>query len=59
MIISIYNSQGQQVDEIIHRKQLKGEHTIVWDARNLPAGIYLLRIQAGNQGGFGKMVLVN
>ena len=55
--ISIYNSQGQQVDKIINKKQLKGEHTIVWDARNLPAGIYMLRIQAGNQAGFGKMIL--
>jgi acyl-[acyl carrier protein]--UDP-N-acetylglucosamine O-acyltransferase len=55
VIIRIFNSQGQKVDEIV-QDQLKGTQQVLWNAEGLPAGIYYYRIQAGEQVGGGKMV---
>ncbi len=55
--IFIYNSQGQQV-VVIHQNQAMGEQRVPWKASGLPSGIYYYRIQAGEQVGSGKMVLL-
>jgi hypothetical protein len=57
VIIRIFNSKGQQIDEIVQDQQ-KGEQQVQWNAKGLPAGIYYYRIQAGEQVGGGKMVLL-
>jgi hypothetical protein len=49
--------KGQQIDEIV-QNHLKGTQQVQWNAEGLPAGIYYYRIQAGEQVGTGKMVLV-
>jgi len=54
---TIFNSQGQQVDEI-KQKQPKGEQQVQWNAVGLPPGMYYFRIQAGDPVGGGKMVLM-
>ncbi|MBE9492515.1 MAG: VCBS repeat-containing protein [Bacteroidetes bacterium] len=58
VIIQIFNSNGQQVEELIQQSQPKGRHQIQWDADALPAGIYYYRIQAGELFGMGKIILM-
>jgi hypothetical protein len=56
-IIHIFNSHGQQVDEI-QQEQTKGEQQLKWNADGFPAGMYYFRIQAGEQVSSGKLVLM-
>ena len=57
VIINIFNYLGERVD-IIREKQTQGVQKIVWSADKLPAGIYYIRLQAGEQLASGKMVMV-
>ncbi len=55
--IRIINAQGQVINEII-KDQSRGEQQFLWNAGNLPAGIYYYRINTGDQTGSGKMILM-
>ena len=56
--ISLFDSFGRLVGMPVNGWQEQGEHKMVIQTENLPAGIYLYRIQAGNTSGSGKMVVV-
>ena len=48
--ISIYNIQGRKIETITERRFRRGNHQVEWNTKaNIPAGIYLCRIAAGNQ----------
>jgi len=55
--INIFNPQGQLI-YLIEQEQTKGEQKIKWNAEGLPAGMYYFRIQAGDQYGSGKLILL-
>jgi flagellar hook assembly protein FlgD len=42
--LSIYNHLGQEVVVLVNETQLAGTHQVLWNAENLPAGIYFYRI---------------
>lgn len=49
--ISIYNLLGQQIRTLVNRRQNRGFHTVVWDARDnsgrrVSSGPYFLRLHA-------------
>ncbi|MDA3885908.1 MAG: T9SS type A sorting domain-containing protein [Candidatus Delongbacteria bacterium] len=43
--ISIYNSKGEFVQELVNKKQSKGKHNITFDASKLNSGIYYYRLK--------------
>jgi hypothetical protein len=55
VIISIYDSQGNLVNEIV-REQADGTHNVKWNAAGLPAGTYYCRIRAGEDICVSKIV---
>ncbi len=56
VILKIFNSRGCQVEEII-LEQPKGSQEVHWNAGELPAGVYLVRLQAGRQSTVKKLVV--
>jgi len=58
VILRIFNAQGQEVAVVLDEVLPDGEHTVRWEAPELPAGIYFYRLTAGNQSSTGKMVVV-
>jgi len=44
MKLSIYNSLGKQVSVLERGVQPAGLYNLTWDAKNLPAGVYLIRL---------------
>ncbi|MEA3479508.1 MAG: T9SS type A sorting domain-containing protein [Bacteroidota bacterium] len=54
--IIIYNSQGQVVERMQERQD-KGVQRVEWSAEGLPAGLYIIRLQAGNNIAFSKLLL--
>lgn len=56
--LDVFNVTGQLVEGLVDREQPAGQHMVSWNARNLPSGIYLVRLQAGQEMATSKMVLV-
>lgn len=42
--LSIFDAMGNEVQVLFDRRLQPGEHTLSWDARRLPAGIYFCRL---------------
>lgn len=60
---SIYNIKGQKVKTLINNKLAEGKHNITWNGTDdfgklVSSGIYLYRINAGNQTEVMKMLLM-
>lgn len=56
--LSIFNTEGGKVNTLINSLQKKGSHALVYNAFDLPAGIYLCRLSAKNFSKTLKMVVV-
>jgi hypothetical protein len=56
--LKVYNPLGQQVATLIKGQVLAGEHQIKWHAKNLPSGIYIYQLQAGDFVQNKKMILL-
>jgi hypothetical protein len=56
--LTVYNLLGRKVTELINEHRPAGVHIAVWNAENIPSGLYFYRIQAGEYKGMGKMLLV-
>jgi predicted outer membrane repeat protein len=57
--ISLYNSQGELVRELLSCAQSKGSYTLEFDGTDLPAGIYFCEITAEGIGHKGISKLLN
>ncbi len=58
VILRIFNSHGQLIDELVNEIQNKGMQSIVWDSNNLPGGIYIYKLQVSRLITSGKLVVV-
>ncbi len=55
--ITIYNSHGNKIQDIILPTYWKNEQSIKWNPKELPAGMYYYKITAGSSHAVKKMVL--
>ena len=56
--LSIYDVSGRLVTTLLSTTQNAGAHHISWNAKNLPSGIYLARLTAGEQNLTRKLLLL-
>jgi hypothetical protein len=56
--MTVYDISGRIVDRVADREFSEGIHTLVWSAENLPSGIYVYRITAGQHVSTKQMVLL-
>lgn len=56
--LEVFNLLGQRVAELIHEVQEPGYYSKIFDARELPSGIYIARLTAGNFIKHEKMLLL-
>jgi photosystem II stability/assembly factor-like uncharacterized protein len=56
--ITILNSIGEEVAVVLNEEKEPGYHQIEFNAANLPSGVYLYRIEAGNYINTKKMILL-
>ncbi|MCF7811673.1 T9SS type A sorting domain-containing protein, partial [bacterium] len=54
----LYDISGRAISTLISERQSAGTYQAVIDGNNLPAGLYLFRITAGNQSEIRKIALV-
>ncbi len=58
VIVGIYNVVGQRVALLLDDVMPQGEHTVVWDATEMPSGIYIINLELGNRVLTRKMTLI-
>lgn len=56
--LGIYNVVGQQVALLLDETVSSGEHTITWNASDMPSGIYIVQLEIGNRMLTRKITLI-
>jgi subtilisin family serine protease len=46
--LDIYNILGHKIETPVNENLRAGMHTIIWDAKDIPSGIYFYKLQAGD-----------
>jgi hypothetical protein len=54
--LSIYDAYGRLIETLVDGVQQPGEYTVSWNAENLPSGIYIYRLVAGDEVVSGKII---
>jgi photosystem II stability/assembly factor-like uncharacterized protein len=54
--LSIFDAYGRLVETLVDGVQQPGEYTVSWNAENLPSGIYVFRLMAGDEVVSGKII---
>jgi hypothetical protein len=58
VILTIYNSLGQEVETLVDDRMTAGRYIATWDAKGIAGGTYFYRMQAGSTVLTKKMVLL-
>jgi len=56
--IGVYNVVGQQVGLLLDEPMGAGEHSVVWNAMDMPSGIYIVQLETGNRIFTRKITLI-
>lgn len=46
--LRVYDLLGREIDTILNQRMEAGHHKVQWSASNVPSGIYLVRLRAGD-----------
>ena len=56
--LTIYNVLGMEVKQLVNERQNAGRYAYIFDAANLPGGVYLYQLKTGNSVKTKKMILL-
>jgi len=56
--LSVFNSEGQLVKELVNGKKLAGNHSVNFNAESLNSGIYFYKLETGSTRLSKKMLLI-
>ena len=56
--LKIFDLLGRQVADLVEQYQIKGEHSIIFDASSLASGTYLYSLQTGKLNQINKLILL-
>jgi serine protease len=56
--LKVYDILGKEVATLVNRQENMGEHSVIFNAKNLTSGIYFYKLQAGNYIATKKLVLL-
>ena len=58
VVLNIYDIMGRKVANLFNSRQDAGEHNIIWNATDLPSGIYFARLESGGHSENIRMILL-
>ncbi len=58
VILSVYDIKGRLVELITNKDYSVGYHNLIWDAENIPTGLYLIRMEAQEYTTIQKVTLI-
>jgi hypothetical protein len=47
--VNIHDASGRRVAELVAGQQVAGNHSVVWNAEDMPAGVYYCTLQTGDR----------
>jgi len=56
--IEVFNLLGQKIETVLNKQMPAGSHEVEFTGKDLPSGVYLYRIKAGNFREVRKMILL-
>lgn len=56
--IGVFNVVGQQVGQLIDERLGAGNHTVTWNAMDMPSGVYIVQMEANNTVETRKITLI-
>lgn len=56
--LDVYDVSGRLVQTLVNGAMTAGDHQVSWNAKDVPSGMYIYRLTAGNQTATGKMMFV-
>ncbi|MDP2172788.1 MAG: T9SS type A sorting domain-containing protein, partial [Candidatus Cloacimonadaceae bacterium] len=61
--LTVYNTRGQRVKELIDQEMPRGFHKLVWNGRDnnnrgVGSGIYFIRLESGGKSNVHKVMLI-
>ena len=56
--IEIFNLLGQKIETLLNKQMPAGSHEVGFTAKELPSGVYLYRLEAGQYQEVKKMILL-
>jgi hypothetical protein len=57
-VVNIYNTQGELVEQLLNGFVDAGTYNIIWNASEMPSGVYIVNMIAGNYNASQKIVLM-
>jgi hypothetical protein len=54
----VYNTRGEHIAALLNEELSPGQHSVHWNAGDLPSGVYLYKIIAGDFVQTRKMLLI-
>ena len=58
VILKIYDMLGREVRTLLNEEKVPGNYSVNFIAGNLPSGVYLYKLTAGNYTDVKKLVLI-
>jgi hypothetical protein len=58
VVLEVYSAEGKFIQTLYHGYQDAGEHSVIWNADNLPSGVYFYSLLLDPVMLYGKAVLV-
>lgn len=56
--LAVFDVLGREVKTLVNRRQNAGDHTVTFNAANLPSGVYFYRLEAGTYHDTKKLMLL-
>jgi hypothetical protein len=56
--LKVYNAAGQEVSTLVNMVMEPGNHSVIFDASQLPAGVYYYSLQLGDENTTRQMILL-
>lgn len=57
VVLRVYNLLGKEIETLVEGQRSEGEYKLTWNAKDLPSGIYLFRLEAGGYVNTKKLIL--
>ena len=58
MKLKIYDLLGKEICTLVNGEKTSGTYKVVWNAQNVPSGVYFYKITAGAFSKTNKMLLL-
>jgi hypothetical protein len=58
VVLKVFDVLGREIETLVNKHQNADNHSVQFNASNLPSGVYFYRLQAGNYSAINKTLLL-